>query len=228
MGEKDTRTTRIFSWTEKRFPTLLWTTEQTYIYYIHSKGDFEENTIDLRREIKTRNFADAILSTYLNSDNNKEKEEKKRENGIVTPECYHSVHLIFLLAPLLLALFSPYRRFDGTKASLPPSRLSRFDCLIFPARKIDYSRLAAVVCRSPSKSATNGNNGIVLSMATIGNTVPAGERMFDCCSRGRKSGSSPPNEFHGNYCFAAAYSQSRFPLCCAARQNRLPLYRVLV
>lgn len=135
MGEKDTLTTRIFSWTEKRFPTLLWTTEQTYIYYIHSKGDFEENTIDLRREIKTRNFADAILSTYLNSDNNKEKEEKKRENGIVTPECYHSVHLIFLLAPLLLALFSPYRRFDGTKASLPSSRLSRFDCLIFSQRE---------------------------------------------------------------------------------------------
>lgn len=58
------------------------------------------------------------------SDNNKEKEEKKRENGIVTPECYHDPS--YFLAPLLLRppIFH-YRRFDGTE-SLFSSRLADY------------------------------------------------------------------------------------------------------
>lgn len=55
------------------------------------------------------------------SDNNKEKEEKKRENGIVTPECYHDPsYFLASLLPLLL-LFSTIDVSTERKASSLPA-----------------------------------------------------------------------------------------------------------
>lgn len=50
-----------------------------------------------------------------NSDNNKEKEEKERENGIIAPEWYHDPSYFL---PVLLALFSSI---DLSNESLSPA-----------------------------------------------------------------------------------------------------------
>lgn len=80
--------------------------------------------------MKTRNFAEyAILSTYLNGTaviiKIIKKIKKKRENGIVTR--HHDPSYF----PSLLALFSSID-VPMERKPLPPSRLSRFDCLISP------------------------------------------------------------------------------------------------
>ncbi|KAK1131154.1 hypothetical protein K0M31_017447 [Melipona bicolor] len=80
-------------------------------------------------------------------------------------------------------------------------------------KKIDYSSGGGNMAVL-SKSATIGDNAMVLSMVTIGNTPSRREGVQLLPLRG-ESGSSVPNEFHGNYCFTAAYRLPRFPLCRA-------------
>lgn len=120
--------------------------EQMYIYIFERRLWREYHRFEKRNQ--NTEFLDAVLSTYSNGiaiiikrkKRKSAKMELSRPSGI-------TIHLIFSPSSSLYFPLSTFR----TKASLPPSRLSRFDCLIFPARE---RSIILGWRRSPSKSAS--------------------------------------------------------------------------
>lgn len=90
--------------------------QQMYIYIYIRKKTLKRIPSIWEEKSKHGIFGCSSINLFdWNSDNNKEKEEKERENGIITPEWYHDPSYFL---PVFLALFSSI---DLSNESLSPA-----------------------------------------------------------------------------------------------------------